>query len=42
LIGNSDSVTEKLYGEPMQIDEIADNFALYGLKKRVAALENFR
>lgn len=41
LIATSDSITEKIYGEPMPIDEIADNFALYGLKKRVEALEKF-
>ena len=35
------SVTEKLYGEPIPIDQIANNFALYGLQKRADALENF-
>lgn len=34
------SETEKLYGEPIPIDDMVDNFALYGLKKRAAALEN--
>jgi hypothetical protein len=39
-LARTESVTEKLYGEQMPIDKIADNFALYGLTKRVAALEN--
>ena len=34
------SLNKNLYGEPMSEDEIADEFALYGLKKRVSALEN--
>jgi len=37
----AESITEKLYGEPMPVEKIADNFALYGLKKRVATLERF-
>lgn len=41
LIDHSESITEKLYGEAMSIDKIADDFALYGLKKRVVALEKF-
>ena len=40
FIERAESQTKKLYGEPMPIDEIADNFALYGLKKRAATLEN--
>lgn len=40
FIQRTESVTDKLYGEPMPIDKIADNFALYGLNKRAAALEN--
>lgn len=35
-----ESVTNKLCGQTMPIDKIAGNFALYGLDKRVAALEN--
>lgn len=35
----AESVTQKLHGEPVTVDEIAGNFALYGLKKRAAALE---
>jgi hypothetical protein len=41
FIERAESVTEKLNGEPVSIDQISDNFALYGLKKRAAALENF-
>jgi hypothetical protein len=40
-IGRADSVAEKLYGEPMTTEEIANNFALFGLQKRTAALEGF-
>lgn len=36
----AESVTEKLYGKAASADQIADDFALYGLKKRAAALEN--
>jgi hypothetical protein len=36
-----DSITGNLYGEPMSAERVADNFALYGLKKRVAALDRF-
>lgn len=39
FLDRAQSVTEKLCGQPMQIDKIADNFALYGLRKRAAALE---
>lgn len=41
FIERADSITGNLYGEPMSADQIAENFALYGLKKRVAALERF-
>jgi len=37
----AESITGNLYGEPMSPERIADNFALYGIKKRVAALERF-
>ena len=40
FIERTDSVTEKLYGQPASAEQIAENFALYGLKKRVAALES--
>jgi hypothetical protein len=35
-----ESITEHAMGEPAAVNEIVDNFALYGLGKRVAALEN--
>lgn len=41
FIERAESITGNLYGEPMSPDRIAENFALYGLKKRVAALERF-
>jgi hypothetical protein len=41
FIERAESITGNLYGEPMSRDRIAENFALYGLKKRVAALERF-
>jgi hypothetical protein len=41
FIERADSVTEKLHSEPMTTDEIAKNFALFGLQKRTAALEKF-
>ena len=41
FIERTDSVTEKLHGKTTSIDDTAENFALYGLKKRAAALENF-
>lgn len=39
LVERAQSITGNLYGEPMSVERIADNFALYGLRKRVAALE---
>ena len=39
FIERADSVTGKLYGQPPSADQIAEDFALYGLKKRAAALE---
>ncbi|MCS3726461.1 hypothetical protein [Bradyrhizobium betae] len=41
FIERAASITGNLYGEPMSPERIAENFALYGLKKRVAALERF-
>ena len=41
FIGRSDSITRSMYGQPMSIERITENFALYGLNKRVAALEGF-
>lgn len=40
FITRAESITGNLYGEPMSPDRIAENFALYGLTKRAAALEN--
>lgn len=40
FIQRAGSVTEKLYGKPATIGQVADNFALYGLKQRAAALES--
>ena len=39
FIDRAESVTEKLYGRPMAPDDIMDDFALYGLKKRTERLE---
>jgi hypothetical protein len=41
FIERAEAMTEKLNGTPMPIDEMTEKFALYGLKKRAAALENF-
>jgi hypothetical protein len=40
FIERTKSLSEKFYGEPMSDGEIADEVALYGLKKRVGTLEN--
>jgi hypothetical protein len=41
FIERSNSLTKQLYGAPMSPERIVDNFALYGLQKRAAALESF-
>jgi hypothetical protein len=41
FIERAESITGNLYGDPMSPEMIAENFALYGLKKRAAALERF-
>lgn len=41
FIERAQSITGNLYGEPLSTDRMAQNFALYGLKKRMAALERF-
>ncbi|WKA30718.1 hypothetical protein [Bradyrhizobium roseum] len=41
FIERANTVAEKLHGAPMTTEEIAANFALFGLQKRVAALEQF-
>ncbi|VIO77393.1 hypothetical protein [Bradyrhizobium ivorense] len=40
FLERADSITGRMNGEPMSLKRIADNFALYGLNKRVAALES--
>jgi len=39
FIERAESLTDKLYGTPASIDQIADQFALYGVKKRASTLE---
>jgi hypothetical protein len=41
FIDRADSLTDKLYGKPASMDQLAENFALYGLKKRAATLDSF-
>lgn len=41
FIERTESVSEKLNGKPIDLDEMADNFAIYGLKKRATMLEDF-
>jgi hypothetical protein len=41
FIERTESRNGKLHGKPASFDQIADNFALYGLKKRAATLEDF-
>jgi hypothetical protein len=41
FIERAQSTTNKLYGEAASPDQIVDDFALYGLKKRADTLENF-
>lgn len=41
FLERAESITGNLCGSPMSPERIAENFALYGLKKRVAALEKF-
>jgi len=40
FIERAESETQKLSGEPMPVEDMADDFALYGLQKRAQALEN--
>ncbi len=40
FIERTESETKKIHGEPMSIEDMVDDFALYGLEKRTAALEN--
>jgi hypothetical protein len=41
FIDRAESITRNLYGEPLSPDRMAENFALYGLQKRAAALDRF-
>ena len=41
FLERADSITGNLYGDPLPPDRIAKNFALYGLKRRAAALDQF-
>jgi len=40
FIERAESLTDKLYGKPASIDQIAGNFALYGVKNRASTLED--
>lgn len=40
FIDRAESMTKKLYGRSMTAEDITDNFALYGLKKRAETLED--
>lgn len=40
FIDRAESATEKLYGRAMTADDITNDFALYGLKKRAETLED--
>jgi hypothetical protein len=40
FIERAESEMQKLFGKPMSVEDMADDFALYGLKKRAAALED--
>ena len=40
FIERTQSLTDKLYGKPATIDQIADQFALYGVKNRASTLED--
>ena len=42
FIERANSVAEKIHGEPMTTEEIAKNFALYGLQKRAASSRKIR
>ncbi|GKQ52879.1 hypothetical protein [Bradyrhizobium sp. Ce-3] len=39
FLERGESIVEKITGQPATAGEIADNFALFGLSKRVAALD---
>ncbi len=39
FLERAESISEKACGQPATIGDIADNFALYGLNKRVVVLD---
>ena len=41
FIERAESASEKLHGQPSDLNKTVENFALYGLKKRATMLENF-
>jgi hypothetical protein len=41
FIERTESAAGKRHGKPASIDQIVDDFALYGVKRRAAALEDF-
>jgi hypothetical protein len=41
FIQRADSASEKLHGQPLDTDKLAENFALCGLNKRADMLERF-
>lgn len=40
FIDRTEAANQKLNGTPMSIDEMADNFVLYGQKNRASTLED--
>ena len=40
FIERAESILEKVNGQPMPVDKMAEKFALYGVKKRATALES--
>jgi hypothetical protein len=41
FLERADSISTNLYGKPASPESMAENFALYGLKKRAEALDKF-
>ncbi|WJR76455.1 hypothetical protein [Bradyrhizobium sp. NP1] len=40
FIQRADAASEKLHGQPMDIEKTTENFALFGLKRRAGILES--
>ena len=40
FIERAESDAQRLHGEPMSVEDMADDFALFGSQKRAQALEN--